>query len=141
MVDLVRKDITRLWIGSSSAINHTISATSAANLSTPVTLTFTPSVNGKYKVYAQICVVTNGATQTFSQIAVTSGAGSTVHFNSVTNTGVNAETSQATPFLLVSLVKGTSYTFNLQCWVTSGTGQIRADRANTAVIAELIEQT
>lgn len=134
---------SKLWIGSGSTANQSITATSAANLPTAVNLTFTAPVNGKYRIYSSIPIIAPGSAQFNALIALTSGSGATLLFRQNANVGIGIEPTMAYIFYLGSLTGGNSYTFNIQAYVTSGTGAIRSDRLEygIALVAELLEQT
>jgi hypothetical protein len=131
---------TRLWIGTAATANQNITSTTAANLPTAVNLTFTAPVAGKYKIYANCVVIGPGSSAQISLLI--SGSAGTVLQEMRVNNSVSETTTQ-TPSLLITLNASTSYTFNIQAFVSSGTGAFRPDRitGGTAVIAELIEQT
>lgn len=131
---------TKLWVGTAGTASQNIVATTATNLPTPINLTFTPSVTGKYKVYSYAPVIAPVSAQMNLMI---SGSGGSVIQEMRANFSVNTENYTQQFGLLTTLTANTSYTFNIQSWVTSGTGSFRADRLSggVAVIAELIEQT
>ncbi len=130
---------TRLWIGTAATASQNITSTTAANLPTAVNLTFTAPVTGKYKVYASCIVIAPASAQLNLLI---SGSGGTALQEIRVNNTVTETTTQI-PMILATLTANTSYTFNIQAFVSSGTGLFRPDRVTggTAVIAELIEQT
>jgi hypothetical protein len=133
--------VQKLFIGTASTAAQTnITSTTAANLPTPVNLTFTAPVTGKYKVYANCVIIGPGSSAQISLI-ISPSAGTVLQEMRVNNSVAEATTQ--IPSLLITLNASTSYTFNIQAFVSSGTGSFRPDRitGGTAVIAELIEQT
>lgn len=133
---------TKLWVGTANTSSQSITATTPTNLPTPVNLTFTPSVTGKYRVYANVPAAPGASSQ--MNLIISPSAGSVIQ-EIRANIGVTTDITMAWFGILITLTANTSYTFNIQCWVSNATnpGAVRCDRPSggVAVIAELIEQT